>query len=326
MRKFSKVMENANIDLSLFIPNENENLSLNNASETIRNIIVLFFTRSTDRGPQILIRVNLADNSSRDDYAYANLFYAWNEIDGQNILCTVIDNALKETGYNAIKTIKPLGSFVNGAHGAEIYLYIANVTDIECSMRGEWRDLEFLQECRDGICLLAYHLIKGKETDALKLMHQQKTTGSFRVLMPYKVQIVIMLLLVAIGYYLIYNFITTPKKQQNPESLTQLKTQSIILKNAAPKPLTGENVPRVSLKKELVYWVTIGSFKHKKNAEKITNRLGEKGHPAKMQIFIHSGRTWYRAVIGQFNNRGDAVKAMNDLWQAEQIEGFIFST
>ena len=54
------------------------------------------------------------------------------------------------------------------------------------------------------------------------------------------------------------------------------------------------------------YYVQAGYFKSKDNAQKLTERLKQKGYDSYVSAQIKSGRTYYRVKVGRFKSKGEA--------------------
>ena len=74
---------------------------------------------------------------------------------------------------------------------------------------------------------------------------------------------------------------------------------------------------------EVQYTVQVASLTDKNIAEKMVNRLMDKGYPAYFYEVELKGRTYYRVRCRKFFNRKDAEKYLDKLEREEGIKGFV---
>ncbi|MDY7036889.1 MAG: SPOR domain-containing protein [Thermodesulfobacteriota bacterium] len=74
---------------------------------------------------------------------------------------------------------------------------------------------------------------------------------------------------------------------------------------------------------EVQYTVQVASLTDKNIAEKMVNRLMDKGYPAYFYEVKLKGRTYYRVRCRKFLNRKDAEKYLDKLEREEEIKGFV---
>ena len=87
--------------------------------------------------------------------------------------------------------------------------------------------------------------------------------------------------------------------------------------------VSAKQIPRVATINKGAYWVQVGSFKSKQEAERIRASLTLKGFAVNVAAVSQKGMNWYRVTIGPFASRIDAQKAQVFVARTEHITGMV---
>lgn len=96
----------------------------------------------------------------------------------------------------------------------------------------------------------------------------------------------------------------------------------------APKPALNAKKPTkpLSSSPKEVYAVQLASFTQQSNAESLVIRLRQKGYKASYTKFSGKQGEYYKVVVGELAQRGEAVHLQKKLADNMQLNGFIVRT
>jgi len=83
--------------------------------------------------------------------------------------------------------------------------------------------------------------------------------------------------------------------------------------------------PAVAIKKEL-YAVQLASFSQQSNAESLVTRLRSHGFTASYNKILGKQGEYYKVIVGQLNQKNEAIDLQKKLAVSMQLQGFIIKT
>jgi len=114
--------------------------------------------------------------------------------------------------------------------------------------------------------------------------------------------------------------------------LVKHTTTTLVLTEALPAPGTApeagsaetassaaETKRTEALPREGGWTVQVNAYPEEKSAQRLVERLKEKGYDAYMVVSNIKGRTWHRVRVGRFATRDEAKKAQEELQTKENL-------
>jgi len=89
--------------------------------------------------------------------------------------------------------------------------------------------------------------------------------------------------------------------------------------SAETAPSAAETKRTEALPREGGWTVQVNAYPEEKSAQRLVERLKEKGYDAYMVVSNVKGRTWHRVRVGKFTTRDEAKKAQEELQTKENL-------